>query len=285
MDETEVAEEVITEEVAKVVNEEVNETGTTEETGEETNPDTEEEVVITIGEESPTHEDTEAPQWVKDLRKNHRETAKENRELKEKLNGLTVTAETVELGLKPTLASSDHDAGVFEKSLEDWQNRKRVIEGKKLEAVKTEKVQADAWQSTLSSHTQKGVELKAKNYDEAEAAAESSLSETQIGIIKHAADNSAKMMLALGTNPEQLEKLASIKDPIKFAVAAGKLETQLKTQTKRAATNPEKTVKGSGQLSGKTDKHREKLEAEADKTGDRGKIAAYNRELKRKQKE
>jgi hypothetical protein len=55
----------------------------------------------------------------------------------------------------------------------------------------------------------------------------------QQAILKKGAANPALMVLRTGTHPKKLQELASIKDPVKFAVAVGKLETEVKV-TKRS---------------------------------------------------
>ena len=75
-----------------------------------------EEDVITIGEETPPQE---APAWVKDLRVKYRETSRENRELKRKLDASAVD-KTAELGKKPTLEGCEHDEAKFEANLVRW---------------------------------------------------------------------------------------------------------------------------------------------------------------------
>ena len=83
------------------------------------------EVIVTIGDAEPDHEETaEAPPWVKELRKSHRDAKKENRALKEKLEALERTeTKPVQLGEKPRLETFDYDADKFEQELEAWHER------------------------------------------------------------------------------------------------------------------------------------------------------------------
>lgn len=278
----EVAEEIETEETSEEI-----EDVSTEETGEEASPDTEEEVIISIGDEdSPPHDEKEDSSTIKGMRKQIQESNSKLRESEEKLKKYTGTAETVELGPKPTLESSNHDAAVFERDLEAYHKRKRAVDDRKLKQDEQVKASEEKWQATLQNHNQKKKELKVKDIEEVEATVEASLDETQLGIIKHAAENSARVVVALGTHPEKLKELADIKDPVKFSFAVAKMETQLKTTTRRPATSPETTVSGTAQLSsGGTDKHLEKLEKESEKSGDRTKVNIYKRNLKNKKKE
>ena len=88
-------------------------------------------------------------------------------------------------------------------------------------------------------------------------------------------ENPALVVYALGKNPKKAKELAAISDPVKFAFAVAKLETQLKVTPRKTAPVPERQIRGSAQLSGAVDSTLERLRAEADKTGDRTKVAAY----------
>jgi hypothetical protein len=105
--------------------------------------------------------------------------------------------------------------------------------------------------------------------------------ETQQGMIIQGADNSAALVYALGKNPGKAKELASIKDPVKFAWEASKLEGSMKTTSRKPRSKPEKTVKGAGSLSGGTDKKLEELRAGARKSGDYTKLNAYKQQLKK----
>jgi len=60
------------------------------------------------------------------------------------------------------------------------------------------------------------------------------------------------------------------------------LETKLKVTSRKTAPAPEKTIKGSGALSGSSDSQLERLREEAARTGDMSKVVAYKQKLKRK---
>ena len=82
---------------------------------------------------------------------------------------------------------------------------------------------------------------------------------------------------ALGKNPKKLAELASIKDPVRFAVAVAKLETQLKVSTRKPPPPPPKITSGSAPVSGSVDSTLERLRAEAERTGDYTKVIQYKR--------
>lgn len=284
-DELESSEETEVEEVEQ--DEEASEESEAEESEEtdETEESEEEEgdVVISIDGESPApEEDRSAPEWVKDVRKQNRELKRRVKEL-EKQN-VVETAQTVELGPKPKIGDDgiDYDESKHEAALDEWYEKKREVDTQKAEAQAQEEQKQKQWQGVLDSYEEKKTALKANDYEYAEDNVKEVLSVTQQGIILQGADNPAAMVYALGTNPKKAEELASIKDPVKFAVAMAKLETGMKVTRRKAATKPEKKVNGIGSVAGSTDKQLEKLEAQAEKTGDRSKVLAYKRKLKKK---
>ena len=239
----------------------------------------EEEVVVSIGEEKPSEEETkEAAPWIKNLRKMQRETAKENRELKKKLADMSNADETAELGTKPTLENSDFDADKYEVKLLAWQDAKSKIAAKAAKEEEAKKKQSTDWQQNLNAYNEKKAVLKVADFEEAEAVVRSEFSDTQQGLIIQGAENPALVVYALGKNPQHAEELSKINDPVKFAFAVAKLESQLVVSKKPSVPKPEETIQGSGNASTTTGVTLDKLREEAEKTGDYTKVAQYKRE-------
>ena len=238
------------------------------------------EVVVSIGEESPPQDETaHAPEWVRELRRKNREDQRRIRELEEKLNAKT-EAETkpAALGKKPTLEDHDYDTEKFEQALTAWYDRKRQHDEAAAEAKRQEDAQQKAWQAKLENYGKLKSELKVKDFDDAEAASQEALNVTQQGIIVQGAENPALLMYALGKNPKKAKELSSITDPVKFAFAVAKLETQLKVTNRKAPPPPEKTVQGTGGTAGAVDSTLERLRAEAEKSGDYTKVLQYKKQ-------
>lgn len=259
--------------------------GTTNEGGNEGEGEGEDTVVVSIGEESPPPEDehANAPEWVRELRKANREDKRRIRELEEKLNAANKTeTKPVQLGKKPTLEEHDYDAEKFEAALESWYQQKRVVDEQNAKAEAEAKAAQDTWQAKLNSYGEAKTKLKVKDFEDAEDVAKELLSVTQQGIILQGAENPALVIYALGKNPAKVKELAAINDPVKYAFAMAKLETQLKV-TQRKAPPPERTVSGTGRVAGTVDSTLERLREEAAKTGDYTKVVQYRNQQKRKQ--
>jgi hypothetical protein len=244
-----------------------------------------EEVVVTIGDEPLPEEETEqAPSWVRELRKTHRETVRENRELKEKLSKVGQTADTAPaVEKKPTLEGCDYDAEVFERQLTAWHDAKRKADEAEAKKRAEQDAENAAWQEKLKAYGESKTQLKVKDFEDAEAVILDSFSVVQQGIVVKGADNPALLVYALGKNPKKAKELAEIKDPVKFSFAVAKLEAQLKVTNRKAPPAPERTVSGSAPKSGSVDSTLERLRAEAERTGDMSKLMAYKRQLKQKQ--
>lgn len=266
-----------------------------EEEEEQEDPDeeqeAEEEVSVSIdGEPEPDPEDDEfsgkpAPKWARDLRKANREDKKRIRELEDQLRQREPKQEQVILGKKPSLSDDDidYDETKFEQALTAWHDRKAKIESQEREAQQQKEQQQKDWEARVQAYGDSKTALKVKDFEDAEESVQNHFDVTQQGIILQGADNSALVVYALGKNPKKLQELAAIKDPVKFAFAVAKLETQLKVQSRKPATKPESTISASGSgrhSAGDADKTLDQLRDEAAKTGDMSKVIAWKRKQK-----
>lgn len=267
-----------------------NETGSTDAIASDVNEDNQnlgdDEIVVQIGEDSPSEEEDEvkqAPEWVRNLRKENREKEKRIKELESKLNAPKEAEKPLQLGAKPSLEQFDYDAERYEAALEVWYETKRMIEHKESEAKAETQKQQQQWNETLKAYETKKAQLKVKDYAEAENIVTDNLDATKQGIILHIAKDPALLVYALGKNQKRVSELASINDPVRFAYMIGAIEKELKVTNKKASPPPpERRVAGSAPLSGTVDSTLERLREEAAKTGDLSKVLAYKRQLKNK---
>jgi hypothetical protein len=235
-----------------------------------------EEVVVSIGEEAPPHEEhTPAPEWVKELRKTNRELQRQNRELQGRLQAAPPETKPVVIGTKPKLEDHDYDADKYEEALTSWFERKRQAEEVNAKQEAEVMNQQKAWQAKLDGYGKAKAELRVKDYEDAEAVAQEVFSITQQGVLLQGADNPALVVYALGKNPAKAKELASITDPVKFAFAVAKLEKDLKVTNRRQAPAPERIITGTGRSSGAVDSTLERLREDAARTGNMTKVIAY----------
>lgn len=247
------------------------------------NQEEEDEVVVSIDGESPPQEveQTKAPEWVRELRKSHRDLQRQNRELQSRLESFQKPEQKIgEPGPKPKLEQFDYDADLYEQKLEQWHEQKRKFE---LEAEKLRQEQAaqdQVWKDRLEAYSRNKAELKVKDYEDAEATAQELFNVTQQGIIVRGANNPALLVYALGKNPKKAAELAKLNDPVEFAFAVARLEKDLKVTNRKSAPAPEKIVQNSGRVvsSASVDSTLNRLRAEAERTGDYTKVMEYRRQ-------
>lgn len=236
--------------------------------------------VVQIGdEEAPASEEAKAaPAWVKGLRQRQRELARENAELKARLNTGKPADSKPEMPPKPKLADHDYDEEAYEKARDEWDAKKRELDSWEAQQEERAKAAQQAVKAVHENYATSKKALRVPDFQDAEDEVVGVLSEVQQSILMAGATNPGAMVYALGKTTKKLAELASIKDPVKFAVAVGKLETEVKV-TKRTSTKPapEGTVASRGSAPA-TRATLERLQAEADKTGDRTKVAAYLRQ-------
>lgn len=240
--------------------------------------DEEAEVVIGFGDEEPASEtDTGLVRQLRTVIED------KNRELRE-LRSAQPPAKPVEAGPKPTLSDEgiDYDEEKFESALSDWMQRKAKAD----EAAAQENRGAEQVRQHLDQRLERIAADKAKlKFPDTDLMFETvgkTLSKEQIAPLIMTAKNAAALIYALGKSPERLNRLKAIDNPFELAVAVSELEKELKVTTRRRAPEPEGVTRGTAPLSIGKDKQLERLEKEADRTGDRTKLIAYRKQLNSK---
>ena len=249
--------------------------------------DEQEEVIVTIGDEpAPEPEPAQqgAPEWVKEVRKRNRELEREVKTLRRAVEDRGRPVETnPTLGPEPTLEAVDYDTDRYRAEMAKWLQQQAAVEQHQARLAEAEKTSQQAWQAKLDAYAAARDALKAKDFEDAEAAVMDALSISQQGLVVAYAQNPALMIYALGKNPKRAAELAAYQDAGQFAYALGQLETQLKVQNRKPTTSPERAVPtGSAPKSGTVDSTLDRLRAEAERTGDYSKVFAHKRQAKAK---
>ena len=274
--------EVIVDEVDQVIDgEEAGDTGADDETIGDESTGTDEQ---TESQADPEEQEKDA-NWLKNLRKNYREEKKRSRELEDKLRAIeSANNPPKTLGKEPEIEDFDYDTDQFKAAWKSWNERRAEVEAELRRVKDEESAKANEWKTTLDNYEKQKQATQAEDMDDAEDAVKSILNTTQQGIILHAADNPASIVLEIGRNERKAIELASITDPIKFAAAIAKLEERMKTNTTRKAPAPEKRTPetGGARPSGTVSGNADKLLEEAQKTGDMTKYRAYMKQQRSK---
>lgn len=242
----------------------------------------EEELIVTIGEESPPQEDEKrAPEWVRNLRVKAREQERELRELRKLRDGIEQQKKT-QLGPKPTLEGCDYDADEFEKQLDAWKERKAKADREEAQAREAAQKKQEYFQSKFQAYETRKSEVagKLKDFADVEETVKETFDETQLGIVLAHAKDPALLLYAIGKDEKRLAELAKISDPVEYIFAVARMETQLRTSSRKPSSAPETRVKGSAPTTG-SDKRLDQLYEKAAKTGDLSEVRAYKAKLKK----
>lgn len=212
-----------------------------------------------------------APEWVKQVRQ-------ENRELKRQLRERQQQEQPQQQALreKPTLEAYDYDAEAFEQDLEQWYGERQQYEQQAQQERQKYQQYDERYKSDVDD-----VRARVADYDDIEQTIVDVLPPARQAMLKIACKNPARMVVALGNSPSKLDELSKLND-VEFAFRLGQLEMQM-AQTK--SRNPNKPKPKSHELSGGAgggDTKLAKLEAAADKTGDRSAVVAYKKRLRNK---
>jgi hypothetical protein len=246
--------------------------------------DTDEELIVTIGEETPPPEEIDekrAPEWVRNLRTKAREQERELRELRKLRDGVEQQKQT-QLGPKPTLEACDYDADLFERRLDAWKERKAVADRQQAEVKEAEAKRQEYFNGKFEAYSTRKAEVigKIKDFADVEETVLHALDDTQRGVVLAHAKDPALLLYAIGKDEKRLQELAKLSDPVEFIFAVARMETQMRTQSRKPSSAPEKSVKGSASTTG-SDKRLDQLYDEAARTGDLNKVRAYKASLKK----
>lgn len=239
----------------------------------------EEALVVTIGDEAPPEEDDRAaPTWIKDLRKQNRDLVRKTRELETRLQQAQPAPQAVVVGARPKLSDFDFDEDKFTAELDAWMARKAKADEQQREAQRAQEQQAADWQKRVNGYRAQAAALRVENFEAAEEVVKDTLSNVQQSLILKACKQPALMVAALGHNERKAREMAAITDPVEFVAEVARLETQLKTQSRKPLTAPEgKPPRSSMSGVAAVDSELAKLEARAAKTGDRTAVVQYHR--------
>ncbi len=226
-------------------------------------------------------ETEEEPELVKKLRDQIRDRDRKLAQFRR----APVAADDDPEPLVPDEPSEDDAGWDFDKFREAMRAReKAVLAHADWKARQTERDNArNAAQARQSKRVeQQKNALGAKDYDAKIERVKEALSPEQLAVIINAAENPAKLLYALGGSEARLAELAGEENLARVAGKAYAMEGKI-TMGKKTAPAPETMVRGAtGTLSHGTDKHLERLEKEAERTGDRSAVQKYKRSLKQR---
>lgn len=213
-----------------------------------------------------------APEWVKQIRNENRELKRQQREWQQS------QGQSQQQGLreKPTLDAHEYDSDAYEDDYAAWLGEKTQHDTQmQAETAKYQKYD-DGYKTSVDA-----VRAKVPEYDEIEQSIVDALPLQRQAMIKMMTDNPARMVVALGKSPNKLQALSEL-DDMQFAKQIVLMEANM-SNPKQNSTKPKPTShKLQGSSGGNGDAQLAKLEAAADKSGDRSAIYAYKKAQRNK---
>lgn len=192
----------------------------------------------------------------------------------------TSAPKPVEVGPKPGLWDDDiaGDEELYGERLLQWKSDTDAAEAQAQQAQEATRAANESWVTAKQRYETQAAEYGFSDIKDDEAAVDAALGVNSPVILK-AANDPALMIRALGQHPAKLAELAKIKDPFELAAAVARMEGAVKVTRKAPA--PDRAQRGSAAMpAGGTDKELEKLEKEAEHTGNRTKVIAHKNALK-----
>lgn len=240
--------------------------------------ETDESDVVTFG--GADIRDEDEPEHISDLRRRYRDVKRENEELKRQ------SAPAEDIGQKPNMDDyweRDDPAGDFERDLLAWNARKQDAEQRQASQREEHEAIQREYQADVAEMETQRASLKVRDFDAAHDQVANVLNDAQQAILVQVAKNKAALIYALGKNADRLEGLAKVKNLAKFAGEVARLDMETRV-ARKPTTQPEGVVRGSGSgsMNGATSAKAklERLEKEADKTGNRTPLIQYRRQLR-----
>lgn len=222
--------------------------------------------------ESPTAAAEQESPVIRKVREAQREADRKRREAEAELKALKAereksTADTApELGPMPGIEEFDYDTEAHKEAVTAWVAKKQARDAVEQRKANEQKERERADQEIVERYKAEANALPVDRtrYAAAEAEIDATFSPVQRAVLLKST-MPAKLVYALGNNPDRLEKLSKITDPFAFAMEIGRAETAI-TSTKpvRKAPPPDTplSVAATGANAGL-----ERLYAEAQKSG------------------
>lgn len=233
-----------------------------------------EDVLSFEGEQEPEPESDLVKHLRKELRRRDQQLAETRKQPQ--------AEEPIIVGPRPKIEDFDYDQERFDQELDAWDERREAKRQQDARVEAGQRQQQQRWQQVQDDYQAKKAALPFADRDAAEATAFAELSEVQQAVIASTAANPALVIYAAGKNPARLAELTSVEDPLKLAYQLGKMESKMTITKRTRPPNPDTPVRGSSVAMGDSAKQIEKLEKEAERTGDRSKIIAFKSAQKQK---
>lgn len=226
--------------------------------------------------DAPSDETEEKP-FVKHLRETHKEQARRIKQLEEELARNKPKPQRME---EPSLEGCEWDDARFKDEWRKWNENERAVDAYERSETEQRSTQVNAWTQERAAYQGAAVALGKPDYKAAEDAVCNDFSEVAQVVLVQAASSpeaAARIIYALGRSPAKRAELVALQDnPLKLAAAVARLEATSKGVSMRKEPPAIDTpLRGNKPVSSNLDKEEQRLEKEADRTGNRSALIAY----------
>lgn len=193
--------------------------------------------------------------------------------------------EPIIVGPRPQLSDFDYDTDAYDKAIDAWLEKGEEKRKQDSRVEQAKQREAESWRQVEQNYATKKAALPYRDKDDVERVAFDALSPAHQAIIADVAPDPALFIYAAGRNPGRLNELASfdMNDPrqvVRMAAAIGRMGASLTMAKRPKPPAPQSAVRGGVARQG-SDKELERLEKEADRTGDRTALINYKRDLRK----
>ena len=248
----------------------------------------EEAPLYTFGDDAPEGDDERDPAFVKALRQKARDDAREKKRLADELAELKAKLNPQDAGAGeyPQLADYGYDEDQHAAAVKTWSAKVAADEAKQLAAQQEATKRQQQWAETVNGFEAKAKELAIPNFTETVETISDAFGDDTNGQQAKAlfvmADD-PRLLPALKASPSELARLVGLKnDPARLAIAIGELKGKIRAMPRKASPAVDEPLRGNAAPMEASDKALARLEAEAERTGDRSKVIAYKREQRQK---
>jgi len=231
-------------------------------------------------------ETQDEPEGIRNLRTRLREIERENKSLK-----AAQAPKVDEVGPKPDMDDYWDKPEQFEKDLLEWRERQRSAEQRQTEQQQAARRQQERWEAQSRDFDAGYADLRVTGKDAALAWFEDTFTDQQRAFIVKAAGKAApSFVVALRGNEAkttELQELAKEESWAEFIAAAAVMAKEVNVQRRKPSTAPERRHATEGNSGGtgaghRKDAKRERLEREADASGDYSALVRYDTNMRKK---
>lgn len=185
---------------------------------------------------------------IKQLREQRKEDARKLREKDREIEQMRNRKPVVRTE-RPSLESCEWDEDKLADELFAWKENERAADQAERQPIDNSRNEAaQAWQSELQTYKANAVKLAKPDFEQAEKAVVSTLTDAQQSTIVMAAKDPARFIYALGRSPVRLGQLAEITNPIKLAAEVARIEGA-RVMARKEPPNIDEPLRGSARLS------------------------------------